>query len=101
VVAKSEVLGPDGRPAISTLLLFGLHALSRLTRLTSLTVEGGPPPEYEQGTPYDGGMMATSVLQALPPGAPLVQVGAACDLAWGGNLRLAGMRAACWRRLGL
>jgi hypothetical protein len=73
VVARGELCGPGGRPVPASELLGGLPALSRLTRLTSLTVEGrsiagqgGPPP--------GNGAPVRDVLLALPPEAPLEEV---------------------------
>jgi hypothetical protein len=75
VAASDEVMGPDGRPVPDSELLGSLPALSRLTRLTSLTVEGQSSAGL--GGPAGLGAPAGDVLRALPPGAPLKQVGAA------------------------
>jgi hypothetical protein len=92
VVARCMLYGIDGLPKQRSELLAGLHALSRLTRLTSLTVEGGPSAEYGQGILYGGGLAASSVLQALPPGAPLVQVGCCQDACFVGH----NQGGVCW-----
>jgi hypothetical protein len=72
VVAIDEVTGPDGRPVLATELLGGLPALSRLTRLTSLTVEGQS--SAGAGGVEDDGVAVRDVVLALPPGAALEQV---------------------------
>ncbi len=84
-VVASEVMGPDGRPVPASELLGSLPALSRLTRLTSLKVEGRPPAGQEGSA--NQGVPAGDVLRALPPGAPLKQVGPAW---WDFAVRLLG-----------
>ncbi len=74
VHAELEVCGPDGRPVPASELLGGLPALSTLTRLTSLTVEGRSP-AGQGGPPPGNGASAQDVLLALPPGARLKEVG--------------------------
>jgi hypothetical protein len=66
-VVSRTVCGPDGRRVPASELLSGLPALSRLTRLTSLTVQAGSL--QADGAP------ARDVLRALPLGAPLQKVG--------------------------
>ncbi len=73
VLARGEVSGPDGRPVPASELLDGLSALSRLTRLTSLRVMGSS--SAGQGGQQGRGASARGVLLALPPGAPLEEVG--------------------------
>jgi hypothetical protein len=62
-----------GPPA--TALLGALAALSHLTRLTSLTVHAGASLSPQHGGLEGRGSSAWDVLRALPPGAPLKQVG--------------------------
>ncbi len=69
--AANRVLGPDGRPAPASELLGGLPALSRLTRLTSLTVHARSPGPFTAVH----GVPARAALRALPPGALLKKVG--------------------------
>ncbi len=75
VWANDEVTGPDRRPVPAVELLGSLPALSRLTRLTWLVVLGKSSAGL--GGPAGLGAPAGDVLLALPPGAPLKQVGAA------------------------
>jgi hypothetical protein len=79
VVAKQNATGPDGRPVPASELLGGLTALSRLTRLTALTVEADVHSTYTRaGGRHGCGAMAGDVLRALPPGAPLKEVRGGC-----------------------
>ncbi len=73
VHAMDIVCGPDGRPVPASELLDGLSSLSRLTRLASLKVKGQSP--AGEGGPCGDGAPVRDVLLALPPGAPLKEVG--------------------------
>jgi hypothetical protein len=81
--------GPYGRPVPASELLGGLPALSRLTRLTSLTVDVAPG----AGGPQGRGAPAGDVLRALPHGSPLKQVGCGDWIGGRAGGQLAGVQA--------